>query len=233
MQARLLLVAALSLGWSGIAAAEPANLDAIAIPDGAAIQPGSEDPSAVNPKLDGALNQVASAFASRAATGALQRAAELNVPSRGGRVQLQIVADRENAVSIIESVRQVAGEVTGLSRDGRVLQAWISTESLAAVASLSAVKYLQQPNMAVSHVTSEALSLMNASAWHSAGAGGQDVKIGIIDVGFKDFLSVFTSELGWLTWTQNFVDGETSVQINTDGSSHGVSVAEIVQDVAP
>ena len=102
-------------------------------------------------------------------------------------------------------------------------------------------------------VVSEGAMVHGALAWHDAGYRGQGVKIGIIDHGFEGFRSLMGTELpasvqarcytlpeqdieGNITsspddisvFTSNLADCD-----NTEYSSHGTAVTEVVFDIAP
>lgn len=78
-------------------------------------------------------------------------------------------------------------------------------------------------------MTTEALSAMNATAWHSAGFQGQGVKVGVIDAGFTGYASLVGSDLPpsdrFIVWPNG--------SANMGNSEHGTMCAEIVADIVP
>lgn len=81
----------------------------------------------------------------------------------------------------------------------------------------------------VGSMTTEALSAMNATAWHNAGLQGQGVRVGVIDAGFTGYTSLVGSDLpagGQLVvWPGGLA--------NMNNSEHGTMCAEIVYDIVP
>ena len=57
------------------------------------------------------------------------------------------------------------------------------------------VREIVPPTPEYGPITSQGVALHRANAWHTAGFTGQDVKVGIIDVGFEDIRSLMGREL--------------------------------------
>ena len=104
-------------------------------------------------------------------------------------------------------------------------------------AGLLAISWASQPVGASDPVTGPGPVFHNAVPWHLAGLTGEGVKVGIIDLGFKDILEVMGAEipedvvsrcwhLGHWKWTDDLrhCEGKTT---------HGTTVAEVVMDMAP
>ena len=114
-----------------------------------------------------------------------------------------------------------------------------------------------QPTQLVQRVTGHGPAVHGSVAWNQDGYSGQGVKVGIIDLGFKDLSSLMGTELPATVqarcytdigvFTQNLADceavGEVTVNIPqcrdvvqrwaVEGADHGTIVAESVLDIAP
>ena len=118
--------------------------------------------------------------------------------------------------------------------------------SLLADASLQegvlSIRTIIPPQPAQGTVVSEGVAAHGAPAWHAAGIKGSGVKIGVIDVGFKDFQSLMGTELPSTVearcytdvgiFTSNITD---CIPTKTPESSklHGTAVTEAAFDIAP
>jgi subtilisin family serine protease len=191
-----------------------------------------------NPKLDTALAEVSAAAAESVAR-ALDLAAGRSMPLEGNRLLVQITVGPGAAKEVARLVRGHGGEVTGRSLAGDVLQAWVPIGALQPVAAERGVLFIRQPepptlfeNVGAGSFNTEALSVMNADAWHSAGYDGTGVKVGVVDAGFQGYISLLGTELPASVTAKNFVDFESDAQV--DGTTvHGTGCAEIVHDIAP
>ena len=86
---------------------------------------------------------------------------------------------------------------------------------------------LPYPHQAVS-VTSQGVDIMGAADMQALSHGGAGIKIGIIDLGFSNYVAAQSS--GDLPAGLSIVDYTGT---GTGGTNHGTSVAEIVHDMAP
>ncbi|HPC04253.1 MAG TPA: S8 family serine peptidase [Syntrophales bacterium] len=77
-------------------------------------------------------------------------------------------------------------------------------------------------------VVSEGRSLIGADVWQDAGYSGRGVKVAVVDVGFKNYLSLLGSELPSSVTTKFY--GSSS---DISGTVHGAACAELVHDIAP
>ena len=172
-----------------------------------------------------------------------QAAADLaenrNLRTHHGQVQVQITVSAGQSNSAAAAVHSLGGEISGRSKDGHLLQGWLPARALLSLAEHSSVAYIRPPAQAIlaeapqaSDVSSEALSLINAPAWHSAGLLGGGVKLAIVDAGFDGYESLLGSELPLVVTVRNFVDGENELDVNGT-TKNGTAVAELVFDVAP
>lgn len=152
------------------------------------------------------------------------------------RLQVQVrTRDRDGALAALDAV---AAEVTGVGDEGRLIQAFVSADALAALLESDSVDYVRRPPEPVLFdvespaATSEGAAVLNANAWHAAGYSGGGVKIAIVDGGFRDYNSLLGNELPASVTVKNFVDGQGDALVGS-GTPHGTACAEIVHDVAP
>ena len=106
---------------------------------------------------------------------------------------------------------------------------------------VNGISFIRRPNKP--HpvaITSEGVSITGASAYHSAGYWGQNVKVAIIDLGFSNLSGAISNgEFG----SGSGYGGSAVIDLNCtkdysgsgleSGTSHGTGVAEIVHDMAP
>jgi hypothetical protein len=99
-------------------------------------------------------------------------------------------------------VNSVGGEVTGSSNHDTLLQGWLPIDALADVAAHADVYYIRRPpemhlfeTLHIGGSTTEGLAVINGPAWHAAGYTGSGVKVGVIDGGFEDYLSLLGTDL--------------------------------------
>ncbi len=94
------------------------------------------------------------------------------------------------------------------------------------------VESIQNQNSRISKISSvvisEGVDLIDADIYHQNGIYGQNVKIGIIDLGFASYQSLLGTELPNSVITQSFRDDS-----GLGTSDHGTACAEIIHDVAP
>ncbi len=148
---------------------------------------------------------------------------------------VQVKCAAENRDTIEKKISALNGIVTGHNLNQTTLQIIIPLSSLNSLANLQEVNYVKTPSPAVTYAgnyTTEALTDINANSWHSAGINGQNTRVGVIDVGFLGYTSLMGSDLPAAVTARNFVDGETSAQLDS-GSPHGTACTEVIYDVAP
>ena len=179
-------------------------------------------------KLDSRLRAVAT---TRAIDGlmparAVARAQEIEPTSRGVVV---IVEPSGSAGAAEDAVTAAGGTVDATA--GRLIQARITTDRLAALAQSPAVKEVRAPALhAADSITDEGVAAINAPAWQTAGFTGTGVKVGVIDVGFAGYQALLGTELPAAVTTET--EAGCAGHFTTD-EDHGTAVAEIVHDVAP
>ncbi len=94
-----------------------------------------------------------------------------------------------------------------------------------------------RPAQSQTRVISQGVGLHGAGAWHSAGYQGNDVKVGVIDIGFEGFIQLQGSELPSNATARCYfktarVPSSQIGDCEVDGD-HGTAVAETLIDVAP
>ena len=104
------------------------------------------------------------------------------------------------------------------------------------------VRTIVPPQPAQGTVVSEGVAAHGVPAWHAAGLKGQGVKIGVIDVGFKDFQSLMGTELPSTVEARCYTDVGVFTSNPTDciptevpesTKLHGTAVTEAAFDIAP
>jgi subtilisin family serine protease len=188
----------------------------------------------VNPKLDSALARVA-AEARVSINDALTFAQNQSLKISDSRVQVEIVTHAEGVENAINAVIEAGGEVTGVGYNDTLIQAWLPVSVLETVAAHDDIYFIRRPTKGFptsGNSETEALDLMNALAWHGEGIMGAGVRVGIIDLGFKDYTKLLGTDLPAHVTVKNFVDHEDDTKV--DGTTmHGTACAEIIHDVAP
>jgi pSer/pThr/pTyr-binding forkhead associated (FHA) protein/subtilisin family serine protease len=79
-------------------------------------------------------------------------------------------------------------------------------------------------------VEGEGVSIVGAHAWQAAGFTGQDIRIGVLDLGFDGYRDLLGSELPESVTASSFVYGR---EPDRSGEVHGTACAEIVHEMAP
>ena len=156
---------------------------------------------------------------------AVARAQEIEPTSRG----VVVIVEPSAGVGAAEDAVTAAGGTVDATA-GRLIQARITTDRLAAVAQSSAVSEVRAPALHVADsITGEGVAAINAPAWHSAGFTGSGVKVGIIDLGFAGYQALLGTELPASVTTET----EAGCVGHLSDEDHGTAVAEIVHEVAP
>jgi subtilisin family serine protease len=189
------------------------------------------------PRLDTRLAEVAVA-ARISVREALKLAETFSLRQQDGRIQVQLVTAPHRSRQAQEKFRSLGGEISGVGRQGSLIQGWLPVQSLETAAAQEEFDLLKTPQRAIlletdlGAYTTEGLSLINAPAWHAAGYKGYGVKIALIDGGFEGYSALLGSDLPSSVSVKNFVDGENDGQVNGT-TSHGTACAEIIYDIAP
>lgn len=111
-----------------------------------------------------------------------------------------------------------------------LVQSVVPLFALQNLADFPIIEYLRLPKKPIPLVTSEGVEKTGANQWHSITPyrTEEEVKVCILDVGFKGYENLLGSELPTTVETKSFrADGK----LNPD--KHGTACAEIVHDMAP
>ena len=146
-------------------------------------------------KMDSALAQFAEIYANSKSS-ALEAAKGMSLNLKGELLQVQVNSTGEMLDSAVELIQKAGGQVSSVSAIENSFQAWVPATSLQDLAAVEAVSYIQQPaelvlfeDAKVGASTTDAVNIVNASAWHSNNYKGQGVKVAIIDGGFTGYTS--------------------------------------------
>lgn len=111
-----------------------------------------------------------------------------------------------------------------------LVQALVPISEIKEIAKNHAVQYIRRPLRAYPLITSEGVSVINADKLHARGIKGEDVKIAVIDAGFKGYATnPEIPSVNIVEVTSFRADGD----ITGGGERHGTACAETVFDVAP
>lgn len=188
-------------------------------------------------KMDGVLMELAETAVSTPTSLSPDQFPVLNF--HRNRVQVQAATDAAHLEPAIAAFTAAGGEVTAAAFEDTLIQGWLPPAALQTVADEESVFYLRHPIAPTlfefdDGATTEALSVINAPAWHSSNYQGAGVKVAIIDGGFSGYKSLLGNDLPATVTPRNFVDGEDPNEIDSNSSSpHGTACAEIVHDIAP
>jgi hypothetical protein len=123
------------------------------------------------------------------------------------------------------AIMSSGGRVVGNLADS--VTAYVPVASLPTLVKNRFVRRIDPPTRTFSAVESQGLASLNGVAWKSAGFGGEGIKIGIIDPGFRGYVGLQGIEIPVVN-----IDCSQSPIDHLD-SPHGTAVAEIVHDIAP
>ncbi len=125
------------------------------------------------------------------------------------------------------------------------IEAYVPVSLLPATSELEgviSVRTIVPPQPAQGAVVSEGVEAHDVPAWHAAGYKGSGVKIGVIDIGFKDFGSLMGTELPSTVEARCYTDVSVFTSNLTDciptevpesSKLHGTAVTEAAFDIAP
>ena len=186
------------------------------------------------PKLDTAMARLVDA-AAVSMDKAVDLARSESLRLSDSRVHVQIITDVQKIEDAVQAITEAGGEVTGVSRNKTLIQAWLPIDAVKTIIANDNVYMIRRPMKAIlleGDSTSEGVSVINAPAWHTAGYAGSGVKVGIIDGGFKGYTGLLGTDLPSSVTVKNFVDGETDAEVNAT-TPHGTACSEVIYDIAP
>ena len=172
-------------------------------------------------------------LAQDAAAGKINTASvsKLGIHTQGNLVQAEVLFTSE-AAAVATGLSKFGGLVQ--MRHDRRVQVMLPVTELINVAELPQVAQIRAPKMmralqGYGAVTSQGVQLTNATAFHFAGYGGDNVRVAVIDTGF---LGLTVAEVPvTLPPSDQVVSFRTDR--STTASAHGTVVAQIVADMAP
>ena len=220
--------------------------------DAASVPP---KPTLTYPNLSTQLNHLVDSYSSGHMS-QQQAAGEAPVHS-GGSVAVTVYLD-SHVSDVVEFLEDNGGDVRNVGSD--YIEAYVPVGLLGLLSQQPGVTRVWEiipPQPAYGNVTSQAVGLHLADSWQGAGYGGQGVKVGVIDVGFRGYSSLMGVELpanvvarcytDVSVYTNDLADCEALdppspstpaqcidfVQPTDTTGVHGTAVAEAVIDIAP
>ncbi|MFC1990988.1 S8 family serine peptidase, partial [Chloroflexota bacterium] len=182
----------------------------------------TELPLKGNPKLDSALNRLASEYTAISPAPLMAKSAP-----QSSDTTIRVII--EAAPGQMAGIASAVGDLGSIEASyGDLVQMVVPVSQLTALADRPEIRFVRPPNKPLPTETSEGVSVINADDWLAASYNGTDVKIGILDVGFSGYTTrQGEGELPAVTpwWAPSIGGSGTSV--------HGTGVAEIVYDIAP
>lgn len=158
-------------------------------------------------------------------------AQERKIPFQDERVTVILIPSLGKLAAAINETSLISYGVRIEARSRHLIRASIPVSVLEEVAEkVSGISYIRLPCKPLPlTVISEGVSLTGASDYHGAGVEGQNVKVGVIDLGFIGLAAAQAAgELPPTVITKDY----TGAGIES-GTVHGTGVAEIVYDMAP
>lgn len=183
-----------------------------------------------SPKMESVLGMLREKYLEDKAV-AQNFARERDISFQDDRVTVILVPSLGKLATAIDQVSLISYGVKIEARSRHLIRASIPVSILEEIAEkVSGVFYIRLPYKPLPLVvTSEGVSLTGASDYHSAGVEGQNVKVGVIDLGFIGLAAAQAAgELPLTVITKDY----TGAGIES-GTVHGTGVAEIVHDMAP
>ncbi len=158
-------------------------------------------------------------------------AQERKIPFQDDRVTVILVPSSGKLAATIDEVSLISYGVKIEAKSRHLIRASILVSTLEEIAQkVSGVSYIRLAYKPLPlAVISEGVGLTGASGYHSAGVEGQNVKVGVIDLGFIGLAAAQAAgDLPPIMITKDY----TGAGIES-GTVHGTGVAEIVHDMAP
>ncbi len=183
-----------------------------------------------SPKMESLLGMLVEKYLEGKAV-AQDFAREKKIPFQDDRVTVILVPPLGNLAAAIDEARLISYGVKIEARSRHLIRARVPVSVLEEVAEkVSGVSYIRLPYKPLPlAVTSEGVSLIDASVYTGAGYEGQTARVAIIDVGFIGLAAAQANgDLPPTVVTRDYTGGGIE-----SGAVHGTGVAEIVYDVAP
>jgi pSer/pThr/pTyr-binding forkhead associated (FHA) protein/subtilisin family serine protease len=199
-----------------------------------------------DPSLSSVYKDFIIAYEDGGADAARDLASRRGLLNERGEIRITLVIDAAQNVSpVVQELREAAITVEGSYRERiNVGVPLVLIEKLSAEHGVDALfEQLTQiehivrlelplPNRPdrVPSVEGEGVSITGAHVWHAAGFTGQNIRIGVLDLGFDGYQGLLGTELPSNVTARSFVYGK---EPDTSGEEHGTACAEIVHEMAP
>jgi len=183
-----------------------------------------------SPKMESVLGMLLEKYLEGKAV-AQDFARKRKIPFQDDRVTVILVPPLGKLAAAIDETGLVSYGVKIEARSRHLIRARIPVSILEEVAEkVRGVSYIRLPYKPLPlAVTSEGVSLIDASVYTSAGYEGQNTRVAIIDLGFIGLAAAQANgDLPPTVITRDYTGGGIE-----SGTVHGTAVAEIVYDVAP
>ncbi len=183
-----------------------------------------------SPKIDSVLGALAEKYLEGKAV-AQDFARQRKIPFEDDRVTVILVPPLGKFAAAIDEASLISYGVEIEARSRHLIRARVPISTLEEVAEkVRGVSYIRLPYKPLPlAVTSEGVSLIDASVYTSAGYEGQNTRVAIIDLGFIGLAAAqVNGDLPPTVITRDYTGG--GIESST---VHGTAVAEIVYDVAP
>jgi uncharacterized repeat protein (TIGR02543 family) len=176
-----------------------------------------------NPKLDSALDRLSARVSAFNSPSLLSGAA----PRPAAETVRVIVESAPGRTDAVVGAADSLGDIEG--RYGDLFQVVVPIARLTALTEIQGVRFARLPMLPLPAITSQGVPLINANDWQGASYNGSGVRIGVLDIGFKNFtLRQAEGDLptDLTTWWAPSLGGEGD-------NAHGTACAEIIYDIAP
>jgi len=153
-------------------------------------------------------------------------AGELGTDMTRDGIRVIVQHDRRGIDEIRSLLATLGGSLELETTDS--LQCIVPVEGLNVIAELDNVEVVRLPFHPTLEEVTEGLEPINADEWHTSGYSGAGVKIGILDLGFYDYVSLVGTDLKAPndTWWAPSIG-------NAGSEPHGTACAEVIYDIAP
>lgn len=174
---------------------------------------------------------MALALSSNLGSAPLPASFDPNADFNADGVRVVIEPQGGSAAALSDAALRAVG-VRVEARSSSLVSARVPLDKLEVLARLSGVRYVRRPHrfQAEDFPTSEAITPIGATLYHSFGAQGQGVKVAVIDIGFGSL--DYAKAQGALP-DQAIADFKDYGGQGELGGNHGTAVALIVHEVAP
>lgn len=163
-----------------------------------------------------------------------------SAPSPASVPSAQVIADGVSVViepqgTFAASISDAALRTVGARAEARsrsLVRARVPLDRLEGLAQLPGVRYVRRPHQfqVDAYPTSQALTPIGATLYHSFGAQGQGIKVAVIDIGFQ---SLEYAKLRGALPESAVAEFKNYAEQRVSTENHGTAVALIVHEVAP